>query len=335
VRTLIKGGTVVNEGRRRKASIIISGDTIEAIVPDGETACGNIDSTIDATGCFVLPGLIDTHVHFRDPGMTSKATIATESRACVAGGVTTYFDMPNNGSLSTTSIEALEVKHGIARRDSMANYAFYIGATNDNAEQIRAVDATKVPAIKVFMGSSTGNMLVDNIEALGRIFASSGELPIVAHCEDTATISRNMADICRQYATDDPPIALHPQIRSREACLKSTRMAIELAEKCGSRLHIAHISTADELRLICSASRRITAEAVVAHLLFSDDDYARHKDRFRPRRFAQGTHRRLYPHRRHGSCAAPFGRKARRMRPRRVGNAYGAVLARGHDDARG
>lgn len=276
MRTLIKGGTVVNEGRRYNASIIINDDTIEAIVPEGETACGNIHTTIDATGCFVLPGLIDTHVHFRDPGMTSKATIATESRAALAGGVTTYFDMPNNGAKSTISIEALEAKHAIAQRDSRANYAFYIGATNSNIDQLRAVDPTRVPAIKLFMGSSTGNMLVDNEEALDHVFASADRLPIVAHCEDTAIIQQNMARICQQYATDDPPIALHPEIRTRQACLKSTRMAIAMATKYGARLHVAHLTTADELQLFVPNSPTITAEAVVAHLLFCDRDYASH-----------------------------------------------------------
>lgn len=276
MRTLIKGGIVVNEGHRCNASIIVNGDTIEQIVPECETACGNIDKTIDATGCFVMPGIIDTHVHFRDPGMTSKATISTESRACLAGGVTTYFDMPNNGAQSTISIEALETKHQIAQRDSHVNYAFYIGATNDNIEQLRAVDETKVPAIKVFMGSSTGNMLVDDSDALDQVFAVSGELPIVTHCEDTAIINRNMQRICEAYGTDDPPIQLHPQIRSREACLQSTRRAIALAQKHGARLHVAHLTTADELELFRPNDSQITAEAVVAHLLFCDEDYATH-----------------------------------------------------------
>jgi len=278
VRTLIKGGTVVNEGRRYRATVVINGDTIERIMPlsgndmrdAGSGEAGRETSVIDATGCLVLPGIIDSHVHFREPGMTHKATIASESRAAVAGGVTTFFDMPNT-TPPTTSLEALAEKHATARRDSRANFSFYIGATNDNAEEIARVDPTRVPAVKLFMGSSTGNMLVDSEEALDRLFATAN-LPIMAHCEDSLLINSNLQRIKKELHTDDPSVELHPQIRSREACIQSTRTAISMAKRHGARLHVAHVSTAEELDMFGN-DPNITAEAVVGHLLFSDEDY--------------------------------------------------------------
>ena len=225
---------------------------------------------MDATGCFVLPGVIDDHVHFRDPGLTQKADIETESRAAAFGGVTSYFDMPNTNP-QTTTLEALDDKYADAAHKSHVNYGFFIGATNDNIDVVTSIDPHRVPGIKLFMGSSTGNMLVDRKEVLQQLFAKSA-LPIMAHCEDTDIINRNMAEAKAKYG-DDPAVEHHPEIRSEEACWQSTRLAVELAEQTGARLHVAHLTTARELQLFGS-NPRITAEAVIAHLFFSDADYA-------------------------------------------------------------
>lgn len=270
MKTLIFGGKVVNEGTVRVASVIIDDDTITDIIEGNDTPRGSYDQIVDATGCFVLPGVIDAHVHFRDPGLTQKADMATESRAAAYGGVTSYFDMPNTKP-QTTTVEALEAKYADAARKSHVNYAFFIGATNDNIDAVTAVDPHRVPGIKLFMGSSTGNMLVDRRDVLRRLFAES-RLPIMAHCEDTAIINRNMAEAKRKYG-DDPSVGHHPEIRSEEACWESTRLAVELAEESGARLHVAHLTTARELQLF-GRNPRITAEAVIAHLFFSSDDYA-------------------------------------------------------------
>lgn len=270
MKTLIFGGKVVNEGTVRVASVIINDDTITDIIEGNDTPRGSYDQIVDATGCFVLPGVIDAHVHFRDPGLTQKADMATESRAAAYGGVTSYFDMPNTKP-QTTTVEALEAKYADAARKSHVNYAFFIGATNDNIDAVTAVDPHRVPGIKLFMGSSTGNMLVDRRDVLRRLFAES-RLPIMAHCEDTAIINRNMAEAKRKYG-DDPSVDHHPEIRSEEACWESTRLAVELAEESGARLHVAHLTTARELQLF-GRNPRITAEAVIAHLFFSSDDYA-------------------------------------------------------------
>lgn len=270
MKTLIFGGKIVNEGATRVASIVIDNDMIADVVEGGDTPRGSYDQIVDATGCFVLPGVIDDHVHFRDPGLTQKADMETESRAAAYGGVTSYFDMPNTKP-QTTTVEALEAKYADAARKSHVNYAFFIGATNDNIDAVTAVDPHRVPGIKLFMGSSTGNMLVDRRDALRRLFAKS-KLPVMAHCEDTAIINRNMAEAKRKYG-DDPSVCHHPEIRSEEACWESTRLAVELAAEAGARLHVAHLSTERELQLFGS-DERITAEAVIAHLMFSDDDYA-------------------------------------------------------------
>ena len=270
MKTLIFGGKVVNEGTVRVASVIIDDDTITDIIEGNDTPRGSYDQIVDATGCFVLPGVIDAHVHFRDPGLTQKADMATESRAAAYGGVTSYFDMPNTKP-QTTTVEALEAKYADAARKSHVNYAFFIGATNDNIDAVTAVDPHRVPGIKLFMGSSTGNMPVDRRDVLRRLFAES-RLPIMAHCEDTAIINRNMAEAKRKYG-DDPSVGHHPEIRSEEACWESTRLAVELAEESGARLHVAHLTTARELQLF-GRNPRITAEAVIAHLFFSSDDYA-------------------------------------------------------------
>ena len=270
MRTLVFGGTVVNEGTARKAAVVIDGDTIADIVSGMDTPRGDYDQIVDATGCLVLPGVIDDHVHFRDPGLTQKADIETESRAAAYGGVTSYLDMPNTKP-QTTTLEALEQKMADAKRKSHVNYGFFIGATNDNIDSICGIDPHLVPGIKLFMGSSTGNMLVDRRDVLRKLFGEA-RLPIMAHCEDTDIINRNMA-LARQRYGDDPDVCHHPEIRSEEACWESTRLAVQLAEESGARLHVAHLTTERELQLF-GRNPRITAEAVIAHLFFSDADYA-------------------------------------------------------------
>ena len=268
MRTLIKGGTLVNEGRVFSGSILIEDSQIARIYTEPHTPEASYDEVIDASGCFILPGVIDDHVHFREPGLTAKADIESESRAAAAGGVTTYFDMPNTMPQTTTP-EALEEKFALAAQKSHVNYSFFFGATNDNAALLPALDVHRIPGVKLFMGSSTGNMLVDRREALERIFASS-TLPIMTHCEDTDIINRNMAAAIEKYG-DDPKVIHHPEIRSEEACYESTRLAVELAKKHHARLHVAHLTTAKELELMGDG---ITAEATVSHLYFYDRDYA-------------------------------------------------------------
>lgn len=284
MKTLITGGTLVNESQTFDGSIIIEDGDIIDILTNGQHPDISFDEIIDASGCFVLPGIIDDHVHFREPGLTDKADMDTESRAAAAGGVTTYFDMPNTVP-QTTTVEALDEKFKIAAQKSHVNYSFFFGATNDNASLFPQLDATRIPGIKLFMGSSTGNMLVDRSEALEQVFATAGPLPIMAHCEDTAIINRNMLEAQQRYG-EDPDVRHHPEIRSEEACYESTRLAVELANKYGTRLHVAHVSTAKELELFNAqgtmhnaqlawgnGQSRITAEATVSHLYFSDRDY--------------------------------------------------------------
>ena len=271
MRTLIQGGTLVNEGKLFEGSILIEDSRIARIYTEPHTPEASYDELIDASGCFVLPGVIDDHVHFREPGLTAKADIESESRAAAAGGVTTYFDMPNTVP-QTTTLEALEEKFALAAQKSHVNYAFFFGATNDNVELFPQLDAHRIPGIKLFMGSSTGNMLVDRREALEKIFASS-TLPIMTHCEDTDIINRNMAEAIQKYGVD-PKVTHHPEIRSEEACYESTKLAVELAKKHDARLHIAHLTTARELELISPDDPAITAEATVSHLYFYDRDYA-------------------------------------------------------------
>ena len=268
MRTLIQGGTLVNEGKLFEGSILIEDSRIARIYTEPHTPEASYDELIDASGCFILPGVIDDHVHFREPGLTAKADVESESRAAAAGGVTTYFDMPNTVP-QTTTLEALEEKFVLAARKSHVNYSFFFGATNDNVELFPQLDAHRIPGIKLFMGSSTGNMLVDRREALEKIFASS-TLPIMTHCEDTEIINRNMAAAIQQYG-DDPKVTHHPEIRSEEACYESTKLAVELAKKHDARLHIAHLTTAKELELL--EGTKITAEATVSHLYFYDRDY--------------------------------------------------------------
>jgi len=280
MRVLITGGHIVNEGRVVKADIAFEDGNILFIsqAPKyASVAAPLFDSIIDAAGCYVLPGIIDDHVHFREPGLTEKADIDTESRAAAAGGVTSYFDMPNCNP-QTTTLEALEEKFALAREKSHVNYSFFYGATNDNADTFAKLPADRIPGIKLFMGSSTGNMLVDKQQALEHIFKTC-KLPLMAHCEDTDIINQNMAEV-KQAWGDDPQVSLHPLIRSEEACLASSRKAVELAKKYGTRLHIAHISTAEELELFTAcrdsiATNNITAEACVGHLYFTQLDHER------------------------------------------------------------
>lgn len=269
MKTLIFGGKVVNEGKVLTASVVVDNDTITDIIEGTDTPRGSYDQIVDATGCFVLPGVIDDHVHFRDPGLTQKADMQTESRAAAFGGVTSYLDMPNTKP-QTTTIDALEAKYADAAKKSHVNYGFFIGATNDNIEEVCSVNPQHVPGIKLFMGSSTGNMLVDKCDVLKQLFANS-PLPIMAHCEDTDIINRNM-QLAKQKYGDDPAVEHHPEIRSEEACWESTRLAVELASETGARLHVAHLTTERELQLFGS-DPKITAEAVIAHLFFCDDDY--------------------------------------------------------------
>ena len=278
MRTLIKGGRIVNEGRTFEGAIVIENERIVDVI-DGKDIPqeSSFTSVVDAKGCYVLPGIIDTHVHFREPGMTEKADIESESRAAAAGGVTSYFEMPNTVP-QTTTIEALEDKFQRAAKSSHVNYTFFFGATNDNVDLFSKLDVHRIPGIKLFMGSSTGNMLVDRDEALNRIFASA-KLPIMAHCEDTTIINRNMEEAKKAWG-DDPQVSLHALIRSEEACLASTTKAVELAKKHHARLHVAHISTADELELIPPFTKQgkmasITAEATVGHLYFTMLDHER------------------------------------------------------------
>ena len=289
MRIVIEGGTIVNEGRTFDGTIIIEDGTIVDVKLKVESSkfkdnssknsqfsilnsqLSTPDASIDATGCYILPGIIDDHVHFREPGMTEKADMDTESRAAAAGGVTSFFDMPNTNP-QTTSLETLEAKFAIARQKSHVNYSFFYGATNDNVDTFPQLDIHRIPAIKLFMGSSTGNMLVDRQEALERIFKTT-PLPLMAHCEDTSIINRNMAMAKAQYG-EDPDVTHHPEIRSEEACYESTRLAVELAQKHHTRLHVAHLTTGKELELFAPSSP-ITAEAVISHLYFSDADYQR------------------------------------------------------------
>ena len=275
MKILVNNATIVNEGKALRGSIVIDGDCISDIFEGNNTPRGQFDATVDATGCFVLPGVIDDHVHFREPGLTAKADIRSESRAAAYGGVTTYFDMPNTVPQTTTQL-ALEVKRAIAARDSHVNYSFFYGATNTNADTFSQIDIHRIPGIKLFMGSSTGNMLVDRTEALDKIFATA-PVPVMAHCEDTAIINDNMRRAKELYG-DDPDVIHHPEIRSEEACYRSTELAVRLARKHNARLHVAHVTTARELSLFepwTDAMPSITAEAVITHLMFCDKDYAR------------------------------------------------------------
>jgi dihydroorotase len=270
---LIQNAQLVNEGELSQKDLLIRGEKIakisNRIEPTGS------EDLIDATGLHLLPGWIDDQVHFREPGLTHKATIASESRAAVAGGITSFIEMPNTQPQTTTS-KALEDKLDRAAKDSIANYGFLFGGTNDNLEEIKSFDTTQAAGLKLFLGSSTGNMLVDDEKVLKKIFSST-DLPIAVHCEDENTIRKNLAEHIAQYG-DDIPIEKHPEIRSEAACYRSSSRAIRLAKVTGARLHVFHLSTAIETELFSNqkplAEKKITAEVCVHHLWFSEEDYA-------------------------------------------------------------
>ena len=269
MKTLIYGATIVNEGRSFKGCLTLENDLIASVTEGEAVPEGHFDLRLNAEDCVVMPGVIDDHVHFREPGLTAKADIESESRAAAYGGVTTFFEMPNTLP-QTTTLDALNQKLELAQGKSHVNYSFFFGATNQNAHLFERLDPKRVPGIKLFMGASTGNMLVDRLETLENIFKNA-PLPIMTHCEDTQLVNQNMAEAKRLYG-DDPAVEHHPAIRSAEACYHSSALAVELATKYGAQLHVAHLTTARELSLF-GHNPRITAEAVIAHLWFSDADY--------------------------------------------------------------
>lgn len=275
MKTIIRNATIVNEGTQCTGSVVIEDEYIQQVIYNGEDTSQAYDLEIDATGLYLFPGVIDDHVHFREPGLTHKADIASESRTAAAGGVTSYMDMPNTVP-QTTTLELLEEKFRLAENNSRINYSFYIGATNDNLDTIQRANRERVPGVKVFMGSSTGNMLVDNEEALYRLFSNS-PLLLMAHCEDTSIINHNISEFKKKYkGQNDFPVRYHSRIRNVEACYASSSLAVQLAKDTGARLHIAHISSARELALFDKGpveNKQITAEAVIAHLMFTTEDY--------------------------------------------------------------
>lgn len=272
MKTLIVNAKIVNEGKVTEGDVLLSGERIERI---GKSITSSAQ-TIDAQGQYLLPGAIDDQVHFREPGLTHKATIRTDSRAAVAGGVTSYMEMPNTLPPTFTQ-ELLEQKYQVAGRDSLANYSFYMGTANDNLEEIMKTDLRKVCGLKIFMGSSTGNLLVDDPEVLREVFSRFPGL-IATHCEHEPTIRMNMERFRMQHG-EDIPASYHPLIRSEEGCYLSSHTAIELARQFDTRLHVLHISTARETALFDNAvplaRKRITAEACIHHLWFNDRDYER------------------------------------------------------------
>lgn len=281
-RLLIRGGTLVNEGEEFAGYLVVSGDRIERI-GRGDYPFDRFDGdVIDASGQLVLPGVIDDQVHFREPGLTSKADIHSESVAAAAGGVTSFMDMPNVVPPTVTN-ELLEQKFVRAAETSVTNYSFYLGATNDNIAEIRRADPKRVCGVKLFMGSSTGNMLVDDERALAAIFAESPVL-VATHCEDEATIRANMTAFRARYG-ESITIDMHPLIRSAEACYRSSSKAVALAERYGGNLHVLHLSTARELDLFDAgkplSQKKITNEVCVHHLWFDDRDYARKGNRIK------------------------------------------------------
>lgn len=273
MKTLIKNVRIINNGTDKLGSIIINGEYIESI-SDAMPIDFSGFNVIDGNGKVALPGVIDDQVHFREPGLTHKGDIYSESKAAVAGGITSYMEMPNTNP-QTIGQALLEQKYELGERFSLANYSFYIGATNDNLQELLKTNPKNVCGIKVFMGSSTGHMLVDDPQTLEGIFKEV-KLPIAVHCEDETTIKANIEQFTKKYG-DDIPLEFHPVIRSAEACYKSTAKAVELATKYGTRLHVLHLSTAKEMELFRngtpSKDKKITAEVCVHHLWFSEQDY--------------------------------------------------------------
>jgi dihydroorotase len=271
---LIKNATIVNEGTITRNDLLIKDELISAIGLSEEWKIPAGTKSIEAEGLLLIPGVIDDQVHFREPGLTHKGDIFSESRAAVAGGITSFMDMPNTVP-QTVTIEALDEKYSLGSEKSLINYSFNIGATNDNISEIMKADPAMVCGIKIFMGSSTGNMLVDNEKALRELFRLA-HMPVSAHCEDESTVTRN-SELQRKIYGDNIPVRLHPLIRSREACFISSSYAINLAKEYNTRLHVFHLSTADEMKLFSNvaplAEKRITGEVCVHHLWFDDSDY--------------------------------------------------------------
>lgn len=279
--TLIKNATLINEGKQFTGSVLIDGSRILKVF-EKHDELPYADEIIEASGKYLIPGVIDDQVHFRAPGLTHKGNINSESRAAVAGGVTSYMEMPNTNP-QTTTIEHLEAKYDLGANQSLANYSFYMGATNDNIEELLKVDPSNVCGAKIFMGSSTGNMLVDSITALSRIFA---EVPllIATHCEDETIIRENTVLYKDKYG-EEPPFSIHPLIRNDEACYRSSSKAVELATKYNTRLHILHLSSAKEMTLFDGTKpldqKKITGEVCVHHLWFDDTDYLKYGSRIK------------------------------------------------------
>lgn len=272
-RTLIKNATIINEGRSFTGSVVIEGDKIAKVIEGTVVPEETYSEIIDAKGKYLIPGVIDDHVHFRDPGLTHKADIFSESRAAAAGGVTSFMDMPNTQP-QTTDLETLNAKFQLGAEKSLVNYSFYFGATNSNSDLLSKLDPHRVCGVKLFMGSSTGNMLVDRRESLLKIFGGT-DLIIAAHCEDAAIIAENTRKAKEKYG-DDPDVKFHSLIRDAQACYASSALAVELAEKTGARLHVLHISTGMELELFKNApisEKKITAEVCVPHIAFYDYMY--------------------------------------------------------------
>ena len=280
--TLIHQATIVNEGEQYVGSVLIEDNRIATIIRGTDITGITADHIIDAQGQYLIPGCIDDHVHFRDPGLTHKADMHTESRAAARGGVTSVMDMPNCNP-QTTTMEALEAKFSDAKTKCLVNHSFYLGATTDNIEEIHRVDPQTICGVKLFMGSSTGGMLVDQDERIEAIFSESPTI-IALHCEDQSIISANTAKYKEETASDDPDVTYHPLIRSEEACYQSTKKAVELATKTGAKIHIMHISTARELELLQQGSlkdKKITAEVCLPHLYYTDADYATYGTRIK------------------------------------------------------
>lgn len=283
MRTLISNVNIVNEGSCTVGSVVINGTKIVEICPEGCKPYRKCNEMIDGTGMYLIPGVIDDHVHFREPGMVHKATIKSETRAAAAGGVTSFMEMPNTNP-ATTTISGLHDKFHRAAKESRINYSFYFGATNTNSSLFEKLNPRRICGIKLFMGSSTGNMLVDNEKGLDEVF-SKANIPIAVHCEDTGIINANIKKIKEQYGDNyDPDVHMHPLIRSEEACFNSLCKALELAKKHDKQLHVLHVSTARELELLSSddiENKKITAEATPSHLIFSDEDYLRYGTRIK------------------------------------------------------
>ncbi len=274
---VIRNALMISDGSRKAADVVVSGDRISGIYPPGKApeASAGSATIIEASGLWLLPGIIDDHVHFREPGLTHKADIASESAAAAAGGVTSFMEMPNTVP-QTVSIKEWEHKNSLAAERSVINYSFYIGATDNNIEELRRANPALVPAFKLFLGASTGNMLVSDSEALEAIFRL-GKIPVACHCEDEKIIRANSAAYREEYGDSISP-SFHPQIRSREACLSSSTAAVSLARRNGAKLHLLHLSTAEEIQLLTPGDdpslKQIIGEACVHHLWFDDSAYA-------------------------------------------------------------